>query len=246
MLAKANSYYEFCLFQSPFGQLCNYEWKRGVWNLTQMSCNGLEERVRFVGSYDEYECAIQISEAMEDDIGSWTCELESYVLGVGRGSGKIRRGEISVTVNLPTTTTTTTTTTTQKHETRVISNTYSNRNIKSVLALRPRDKLVPNLPNLPTLPASKILFNLGFAKVLPVAVSFVFITVFLILFTILVVVHKRKNMRSVEALPKASDVGDKEVANDAEDPVRAEQMKFMRTVFPHIMKFPNDDPGLNL
>merc|ERR1711915_634910 len=140
MLAKANSHYEFCLFQSPFGQLCDYEWKRGVWNLTQMSCDGLEERVRFVGSYDEYECAIQISDAMEDHIGSWTCELESYVLGGGRGSGKIRREKINVTVNLPTTTTTTTTTTTQKHETRVISNTYSNRNIKSVLALRPRDK----------------------------------------------------------------------------------------------------------
>ena len=55
-----DAYYEFCMFRSPQGQICDFEWKRGVWNLTQISCEGLEERVSFVGSYDDYECAVLV------------------------------------------------------------------------------------------------------------------------------------------------------------------------------------------
>ena len=50
-----DTYYEFCMFRSPQGQVCDFEWKRGVWNLTQILCEGLKEKVTFVGSYDDYE-----------------------------------------------------------------------------------------------------------------------------------------------------------------------------------------------
>jgi hypothetical protein len=70
-----DAYYEFCMFRSPQGQVCDREWKRGVWNLTQISCEGLEERLSFVGSYDDYECAVLVEDADEADNGFGAVKL---------------------------------------------------------------------------------------------------------------------------------------------------------------------------
>ena len=80
----------------------------------------------------------------------------------------------------------------------------------------------------------------------PFAVSVFVIIVFTVLFTILVVVHKKKNSSSTENINVQNNEAIMELSKGEEDPMRGEQLRFMRTVFPHIIKFPNDDPGLNL
>jgi hypothetical protein len=72
------------------------------------------------------------------------------------------------------------------------------------------------------------------------------ILVFIVLFSILVVVHKKKNSRSTGITNVQNSEAIMEPSKGVEDPIRAEQLRFMKTVFPHIIKFPNDDPGLNL
>ena len=81
---------------------------------------------------------------------------------------------------------------------------------------------------------------------LPLAVNVFVILVFILLFTILIVVHKKKNSRSTDITYVQNSESIMEPSIGVEDPMRAEQLRFMRTVFPHIIKFPNDDPGLNL
>ena len=41
------------------------------------------------GSYDSYECGLEISAAQAEDEGDWACELESYVKAGLRGDGEM-------------------------------------------------------------------------------------------------------------------------------------------------------------
>jgi len=107
---SANTAYEFCKFVSPYGESCMYEWKRSEWNITRQNCQGLEDRVQFKGNYAENQCGIVVSGAETRDMGTWQCEVESYVFGNTRGY--LRIGEFNVNVLTTTTTTTSTTTTT--------------------------------------------------------------------------------------------------------------------------------------
>ena len=177
------------MFRSPQGQICDFEWKRGVWNLTQISCEGLEERVSFVGSYDDYECAVLVEDADEADNGFWSCEVESYVLGGGRGSGWTLNGDISINVILPTTTSTTTTATTTN-------------SIPSLLPKGPQFPWKPSDSNLSAdiLPSTQIATNMELARMVPFSVSVFVIIVFIVLFTILVVVHKKKTVAALRTL----------------------------------------------
>ena len=45
--------------------------------------------IYFQGSYDSYECGLEISEAEAADDGEWSCDIESYVKYGKRGDGKM-------------------------------------------------------------------------------------------------------------------------------------------------------------
>ena len=67
------------------GQICQFEWKRATDSVQKQACNGLDPRVTYTGNYDNHECEIEISKVSAEDNGTWTCDIESYVWGPGRG-----------------------------------------------------------------------------------------------------------------------------------------------------------------
>ena len=177
---QADSAYEFCKFRSPTGQFCDYEWKRNVWNVTQTDCEGLEDRVTFAGSYEDHECALMVYGAIESDRGLWSCEVESYVLGGGRGSGSMRIGEFNVNVLVPTTTTTSTTTT------PIPTSSFNRSSRKLDLDYASYD--IDTLPN-----TTRLDLSLEKATALPLVLSLVVIVVMISIITMLVLVHNMKN-----------------------------------------------------
>ena len=116
VLCQTDSFYEFCIFVSPIGQRCEFEWRRKVcscffvfsvqynylhpflqkWNISRSDCLELELRTSFVGTYNEHQCGIRVRNARPSDSGIWGCEMESYKFGGGRGSGFIVRGGVEV------------------------------------------------------------------------------------------------------------------------------------------------------
>eukprot|EP00092_Neocalanus_flemingeri_P002792 GFUD01002989.1.p1 GENE.GFUD01002989.1~~GFUD01002989.1.p1 ORF type:complete len:276 (+),score=56.75 GFUD01002989.1:83-910(+) len=233
---QADSAYEFCKFRSPTGQFCDFEWKRNIWNVTRAECAGLEDRVTFAGSYDDHECALLVDGAEESDQGLWSCEVESYVLGGGRGSGWLRIGEFNVNILIPTTTTTTTTSTPSPTS----SFNRSSRNLELDYASYDIDTL-----------QSTTKLDLSSANVLPLALSLVLIVIIISIIAILVLVHKMKNGSVDKVITlEAGDLNTSfEEPTEPKEPKGdkiMEEVLFMRKVFPHIINFPNDEPGLNL
>ena len=50
------------------------------------TCTALTDRVDYVGHYNSHECEIRLQRFTDEDIGQWSCEMESYILGPARGS----------------------------------------------------------------------------------------------------------------------------------------------------------------
>ena len=198
--------------------------------MTRNDCLGLEERVEFAGDYPAHDCSIRVREADSLDTGLWTCELESYKFGGGRGSGTLLSKDIYVQVMPLTTTTTTpppppTTTTIRATSKRALSSLENMQEDRS----------------LPTIPKHRA-FDVSLAKFVPYSVSIVVIVIFLVLFTVIVVLHKLKkskqqqrnqvvNLQPKLEIPKTTDQND---------------LLFLKNAFPHVMRFPSDDLGLNL
>merc|ERR1712108_64315 len=104
MLCVVDNSYEYCKWTNPQQQICDFEWKRAVGNITTQSCHGsFKEKAVFHGKYDDRECGITIESATLQDAGTWRCEVEEYVFLGSRGSGARRTGEIQVNVQNPTT-----------------------------------------------------------------------------------------------------------------------------------------------
>ena len=228
---QADSSYEFCKFRSPGGQFCDFEWKRSVWNVTQADCAGLEDRVTFAGSYEDHECALIVDGAAESDQGLWTCEVESYVLGGGRGSGSLRIGEFNVVIPATTITTTTTTTT---------PTTSFNRSPRKLdLDLVYHDNHADTDP-LPNTTRQDLLLE---KATIPVALSLVVIVVIISIIAILVIVHKMKNgsVSKVINLEAGQANTSFEEPKQEKDEKVMEEVLFMKKVFPHIMNFPSEE-----
>jgi len=125
LFCEVDDHYEYCKFISPQKNknnenlICDLEWKRKANNITMQDCDDLKDKnVEFHGLYDDKQCGITFV-ASEDDNGLWECEIEEYVLGGSRGSGRIDNAHMNVTVmtkpsssstSVPTSTITTTTT----------------------------------------------------------------------------------------------------------------------------------------
>ena len=59
LTCNPDGYYEWCKFIHN-DKVCDFQWKKDVWNITTLECSDFEERARFVGTYDNYECGMEI------------------------------------------------------------------------------------------------------------------------------------------------------------------------------------------
>lgn len=136
-----DSDYEYCMWFSPQQQICDFEWKRSEDNITMQECplNENHQKISFHGKYDDRQCGISFI-ATEKDTGIWRCEVEEYVWGGARNSGRKVSATMTVTVQATTTTrstppsttsTTTSTTTSSTTTTAAASNTSSVTTVKS-------------------------------------------------------------------------------------------------------------------
>merc|ERR1719245_5539 len=109
------------MWHSPTNKMCDFEWKSHHDNITMQECplNENHEKISFYGKYDDRTCGISFI-ATAEDTGIWKCEVEEYVWGGGRNSGRKVFATMNVTVQAtttrsptpPSTTTTSTITTT--------------------------------------------------------------------------------------------------------------------------------------
>ena len=94
---EVDNYYEYCLFRHN-KDICDFEWKKEVWNITVANCKDYEDRMEWSGNYDHYRCGITIKNAKLEDSGSWSCEIESYDAGKYRGLGYNATAEMEIQV----------------------------------------------------------------------------------------------------------------------------------------------------
>ena len=59
LTCNPDGYYEWCKFIHQ-DKVCDFQWKREVWNITTLECSDFEGRARFVGNYDDYECGMEL------------------------------------------------------------------------------------------------------------------------------------------------------------------------------------------
>jgi len=119
--------YEYCKFISPDSEkICDFEWKRNEGNITMQQCDldVFKKNVSFHGKYNDKECGMSFI-AGEEDTGTWKCEIEEYVWGGSRGSGRKVWAAMNVTVMSPTTTASPTSVTTTSASTPVATRTTS-------------------------------------------------------------------------------------------------------------------------
>ena len=177
-----------------------------------------------LGDYDNHDCSIQVKDASVRDQGLWTCEMEYYKFGGGRGSSKILKRDTYVHIIKPTTSTTTT-----PKSTSLI--------IATVAQTKTRIVHTPD-----------VVLPVGVAKIVPVSISILVVVIFVVLFTLIVVLHKLKNVRNVQQFQTQRSIEAARTRLEAELSKIPDinDVKFLRSVFPHVMKLPSDDLGLNL
>ena len=59
LTCNADGHYEWCKFMHN-DKICDFQWKRDVWNITTLECSDFAGRARFVGNYDSYECGMEL------------------------------------------------------------------------------------------------------------------------------------------------------------------------------------------
>lgn len=111
LACRADSYWEYCSW-SHKQRKCDLEWKYSLGYVKKQDCHvDLDPRLNYTGNYEKHECSVTISSLQLGDAGSWSCEMESYVLGSTRGY--ISKNKIEVVIEAKTTTGTTKQTTTE-------------------------------------------------------------------------------------------------------------------------------------
>ena len=94
--------------------------------------------------------------------------------------------------------------------------------------------------------------EVSLAKFVPHAISILVIVIFVVLFTLIVVLHKLRNVRQQQQQER--EVRHTVAVSSAKSQVEAELAKlpdvhdvvFLKKIFPHVMRLPSDDLGLNL
>jgi hypothetical protein len=65
-----DSAYEYCKWTSPSKQVCDFEWKYNLGNITMQECD-FPDKVVFHAKYNDRECGITIKHATLEDHGTW-------------------------------------------------------------------------------------------------------------------------------------------------------------------------------
>ena len=85
LACQSDAAYEYCIWRHK-NRVCQFEWKRAHDEVKKQTCAELNDRAHFRGSYDDYECSIDLENVHLSDQGEWSCEMEHYVWGPARGS----------------------------------------------------------------------------------------------------------------------------------------------------------------
>ena len=59
LTCNPDGYYEWCKFTHS-DKVCDFQWKKDVWNITTLECSAFEGRASFFGKYDNYECGLEL------------------------------------------------------------------------------------------------------------------------------------------------------------------------------------------
>ena len=92
----ATSAFEWCTFRHRARQ-CDVSWEYRT-GLQLRECAHFADRAKLTGSYTRNECEITLDKALPSDGGRWECEIEAYISGGRRGSGKAVRRFFEVKV----------------------------------------------------------------------------------------------------------------------------------------------------
>jgi len=84
---KTSGHWEYCYWKHGSWK-CNLEWKYKHDGVRMQECAGLKDRAKYVGTYDEHECDLMLTGVDAADEGLWECTIESYKLGIIRGTEK--------------------------------------------------------------------------------------------------------------------------------------------------------------
>ena len=59
LTCNTDDYYEYCKFIHN-DKVCDFQWKKDVGNITILECSDFGGRARFVGTYLNYECEMEL------------------------------------------------------------------------------------------------------------------------------------------------------------------------------------------
>ena len=156
--------------------------------------------------------------------------MEYYKFGGGRGSSRVLKRDTYIYVM--TTTTTTTTKRVPILRNMIVDATTRASEVKHT--------------------SSKIL-TVDVARFVPVTISILVIVIFVVLFTLIVVLHKLKNVRGLQSQPEqrveaatASMTNRQRFEAELAKVPSIHDVNFLKNVFPHLMKVNESDLGLNL
>ena len=92
---RANGWYRHCIWRHE-DKNCHFRWLWTYDEVRKQSCSPeLEERVAFVGDYNNNICEIIVRDLDPSDAGNWVCEMEAYTIGVF--SGTVGSSNVTVT-----------------------------------------------------------------------------------------------------------------------------------------------------
>ena len=95
-----SDWYEYCTWKHN-NEFCKFEWKRSYDKVRKQKCDTKwNERIEFLGNYNENECSIELSNLTLSDAGEWTCDLESYVWGPISGTRDTARFNLTIDSDL--------------------------------------------------------------------------------------------------------------------------------------------------
>lgn len=53
LLCTVDGYYEWCTFKRQDGKICDFEWKRDLWDVDVLQCSDFAGRMTRIGNYFE-------------------------------------------------------------------------------------------------------------------------------------------------------------------------------------------------
>jgi hypothetical protein len=65
LTCNTDGVFEWCKFIHN-NKFCDFEWVKSTWNITMKECSHFDDRIRFFGDYNKYECGIELDNVTEE------------------------------------------------------------------------------------------------------------------------------------------------------------------------------------